>query len=336
MKLIPSCVRTLGSVVALLCAAAVQAAPQPVTLLMPAPPNLPGFAPWVIAKEKGYYQRFGYDVNLVAAKGGADVAKQVGSGNALFGVGNGDTPIIVRANGVPVKAVVLLGQYPHTLLALDPAKQIHSVQDLRGKTITVMSYSDSMYYTLLATLRAAGMDRKDVNIQAAGPAGVWQLFADGKADAMAGSADWVVNIQDSGRPLELLPREQLFDAMSQAVIASDQAIAEQPQAVQAIVNGTLLALHDILTDPAEAARVFAKAVPAYAGKEDKVERTFALYIERIYGKQAHLGGFDAQRVARSRDFYTAEGIVRQAEPPEVYYTNQFVDRANASLPLGMP
>jgi len=332
-----SCARALSAGFALLVAvSSAQAAPQSVKLLMPAPPNLPGFAPWVIAKEKGYYQRLGFDVDLVAAKGGADVAKQVGAGNAMFGVGNGDTPIIVRSNGVPVKAVALLGQYPHTLLALDPKQNIRSVHDLKGKTVTVMSYSDSMYYTLLATLRSAGMRRDDVNIQAAGPAGVWQLFADGKADAMAGSADWVVNIEDSGRPLALMPREQLFDAMSQAVIASDQAITEQPEAVQAIVTGTLLALHDILSDPAEAAKVFANAVPAYRGKEDKVQRTFALYIERIYGKPTRLGSFDAKRVALSRDFFAGEGIVREVEPLEHYYTNRFVDAANADLALGQP
>jgi len=320
----------------LLAGTSAHAEPQPVTLLMPAPPNLPGFAPWVIAREKGYYRRLGYDVELVAAKGGADVAKQVGSGNALFGVGNGDTPIIVRGNGVPVKTVALLGQYPHTLLALDPARHIRSVQDLKGKTVTVMSYSDSMYYTLLATLRAAGIDRSQVNIQAAGPAGVWQLFAEGKADAMAGSADWVVNIQESGRPLELLPREQLFDAMSQAVIASDQAIAEHPQAVQAIVSGTLQAMHDILTDPAAAAQVFARAVPAYAGKEDKVRRCFDLYIERIYGHQARLGEIDPARVAKSRDFYASEGMLTHAEPLDHYYTNRFVEQAGASLARAAP
>ncbi|TLX62344.1 ABC transporter substrate-binding protein [Stutzerimonas nosocomialis] len=303
---------------------------QRVTLLMPAPPNLPGFAPWLLAKEKGYYQRFGYDVDLVAAKGGADVAKQVGAGNALFGVGNGDTPIIVRGNGVPVKTVALLGMHPHTLLALDPTQNIRSVQDLKGKTVTVMSYSDSMYYTLLATLRAAGMGRSDVNIQAAGPAGVWQLFADGKADAMAGSADWVVNIRESGRPVELMPREALFDAMSQAVIASDKAIAEHPEAVQAIVSGTLMALRDIIADPVAAAQVFAKMVPSYSGKEAKVEETFALYIERIYGKQARLGEIDAARVTKSRDFYASEGMVRQAEPLDAYYTNQFASQANAT------
>ena len=305
----------------------VHAQAKEVILLMPAPPNLPGFAPWIIAQEKGYYEQFGITVKMTAGKGGADVAKQVGAGNAMFGVASGDIPIIVRANGVPVKSVAMIGEHAHTLLAVDPAQNIRSIEQLKNKTVSVMSYSDSMYYTLLASLRQAGLSKSDVNIQAAGPAGVWQLFADGKSDAMAGTADWVVNIQDTGRELVLLPREQLFDAMPQGVIASENAIADHPELVQAIVSGTLMGLRDILQDPAAAARVFTKAIPSYAGKEDKVERTMAMYIEHVYGKQTRLGKIELDRVIKSRDFYLSEGIIHDVEPVDNYYTNKFVEAA---------
>lgn len=87
----------------------VQAAPREVTYLLPAPPNSPAFAPWVIAREKGYYADLGLKVTFVAGKGGVDVAKQIGAGNAPVGGAIGDTPIVVRANGIPVKAVAVLG-----------------------------------------------------------------------------------------------------------------------------------------------------------------------------------------------------------------------------------
>jgi len=76
---------------------------EEVNYLLPAPPTLPAFAPWVLAQQRGYYAREGLKVNFLVAKGGVDVAKQVGAGNAPIGGGIGDTPIIVRAQGVPVK-----------------------------------------------------------------------------------------------------------------------------------------------------------------------------------------------------------------------------------------
>ncbi len=81
-----------------------------VTYLLPAPPTLPpAFAPWMVAQQRGYYAAEGLEVKFITAKGGADVAKQVGAHNAPLGGGVGDTPIIVRPNGIPVKAVAVLG-----------------------------------------------------------------------------------------------------------------------------------------------------------------------------------------------------------------------------------
>src|SRR6266513_3078061 len=80
-------------------------AAEKLTYLLPAPPSLPAFAPWVLAKHLGYYAEAGYDVDFVVARGGVDVAKQIGVGNAPIGGAIGDTPIIVRGNGVTVKSV---------------------------------------------------------------------------------------------------------------------------------------------------------------------------------------------------------------------------------------
>ena len=57
-------------------------AAEAVTYLFPAPPTLPAFGPIQLAKGKGYFANAGLDVNYAVARGGVDVAKQVGAGNA--------------------------------------------------------------------------------------------------------------------------------------------------------------------------------------------------------------------------------------------------------------
>ena len=71
---------------------AAQAQSTDVTYLLPAPPNSPAFAPWIIAQQKGYYRAQNLNMTFIAAKGGVDVAKQIGAGNALLGGAIGDTP----------------------------------------------------------------------------------------------------------------------------------------------------------------------------------------------------------------------------------------------------
>src|SRR3981081_637207 len=68
---------------------------EAVTYLFPAPPILPAFGPIQIAKGKGYFAAAGLDVSFAVARGGVDVAKQVGAGNAPLGglVGGGPSAV---------------------------------------------------------------------------------------------------------------------------------------------------------------------------------------------------------------------------------------------------
>jgi NitT/TauT family transport system substrate-binding protein len=302
-----------------------QAAPEEITYLLPAPPNSPAFAPWMIAQQKGYYADENLKVNFIAGKGGVDVAKQIGAGNAIVGGAIGDTPVIVRPNGVPIKAVAVLGAGSLTLLAASKDSGIKSPADLKGKTVTVMAYTDTTYYALLGTLRKFKLNKNDLSIQAAGPAGVWQLFAAGKSQAMAGVAEWFVEA-DQAAPgkIELLPPDENFKSMAQAILVSDETIKKNPDLVKRLVRATLRGMQDIMKDPHEAAITYVQAVPSYKGKEASVERMLSLYNKYTYANQKVLGQIDAARLDTVQKFYVSEGIVPKATPLDELYTNQFI------------
>src|SRR4029077_564186 len=137
----------------------------------------------------GYYKEAGLDVEFAVGRGGVDVAKQVGAGNAPLGGMVADAPIMVRGNGVPVKIVALFGGKGFMQLVVREDSGITKPADLKGKTITVMSYQDTTFYALLGLLASAGLTQADVDIQQAGPVGVWQSVATGKSVGMAGVPD---------------------------------------------------------------------------------------------------------------------------------------------------
>jgi NitT/TauT family transport system substrate-binding protein len=303
---------------------AVHAAPEEVTYLLPSTPNTPAFAPWMIALQQGYYADENIKVTFVAGRGGVDVAKQIGAGNALIGGAIGDTPIIVRANGVPVKSVAVLGAGSLTMLAAHDGGDIKSVRDLKGKVTTVLAYTDTTYYALQGSLRKAGLKKTDVNVQAVGPTAMWQLFAANKADAMAGVPERLVSAEEAGAAVRILPENEIFKSMAQAIIASDDAIKQHPELIRRLVRATLRGMNDIMKNPQAAAVVYAKAVPAYKGKEAEVEKVFALYNRYVYANQKVLGSIDADRLAQVQKFYVSEAIVPKAQPLNELYTNQFV------------
>lgn len=297
---------------------------EQITYLLPAPQNLPAFAPWLIAKQAGYFADRGLDVNFVSGKGGVDVAKQVGAGNAPIGGAMGDTAIIVRANDIPVKSVAVLGDGGMLLIASPEDKPINEPAELKDKTITTIAYTDTAYYGLLGTMQKAGLTRNDADIQAAGPAGVWQLLANGKADAMAGVADWVVNVQDTGMKINLMDPSKAFETMAQAIVVSDDTIKNNPEFVQKMVDATLEGMKLIMSNPDEAVKIYVEAAPAHKGNEDYIRRVFDLYNKYVYADQAVPGKVDADRLARVQDFYVTQDIVRKATPVDELYTNQFI------------
>ena len=85
--------------------------------------------------------------------------------------------------------VALFGGKGFMQLVVRADSHIDKPADLKGKTITVMSYQDTTFYALLGLLASVGLTQDDVNIQSAGPVGVWQMVATGKSAGMAGVPD---------------------------------------------------------------------------------------------------------------------------------------------------
>ena len=185
---------------------------EKLTYLFPAPPLLPAFGPIQLAKGKGYFSQAGLDVNYAVGRGGVDVAKEVGAGNAPLGGIVADGPIIVRQNGVPIKVVAVFGGKGFMQLVVREDSNIEKPADLKGKTITVMSYQDTTFYALLGLLASAGLTQDDVNIQAAGPVGVWQMVATGKSAGMAGVPDWIAPLQATGVAVKIAADRRIFSA----------------------------------------------------------------------------------------------------------------------------
>ena len=206
-------------------------ASESVTYLFPAPPILPAFGPIQLAKGRGYFEKAGLDVKFEVGRGGVDVAKQVGAGNAPLGGIVADGPILVRGNGVPVKIVAVFGGRGFMQLVVRENSGIKKPADLKGKTITVMSFQDTTYYALLGLLASAGLKQSDLNIEAVGPAGVWQFVASGKSQGMAGVPDWIPPVQAAGVKVDIIPTENYFPHMAQGIATSDEMIKKNPEMI---------------------------------------------------------------------------------------------------------
>ena len=302
------------------------AAAEKVTYLFPAPSFLPAFMPFHIALKRGYYAKNNVEVTFQTGKGGADVAKQVGVGNADVGGGLGETTMIVRPNGLPVRAVAQLGSHPLFQLVTRKESNIKSLADLRGKKLGVIGYQDTGYYALLATIASANLKRTDLEVQAVGPAGVTQLMIAKSLDGIMATPEWAIAIEKAGIALDYHPIESIFPAMAQAILSSDKMIKERPAAVGGFVKSVIHALKDCMEDPKAAVKDYVAAVPQHAGKEALMEEILRRYVKDVYATTpaSALGTFDPKRMKTVQGFYLENKIIQSAVPVDELYTNQFV------------
>ncbi len=299
-------------------------AQKKVNYLLPAPAFLPAFGAWQLAKHKGYYASEGIEVTFQTAKGGVDVAKQVGVGNAPIGGGIGDTSILVRPSGIPVRSVALLGGGSLVQLVARADRNINKVEDLRGKTISVLSYQDTTFYASQGIMASRGLTRNDVNIQAAGPQGVWKLFAEGKVDALIGVPDWIGILRGQNIKMKIFNAQDYFPSMAQAILSSDETIKNDPKLVGGLVRATLKGLADLMADPDGAAVEYVKAVPRWGKMTKAMAGTFKLYNTYTWPGQKVLGAMDEAKLSELQDFYLKAGFIKKTTPVADLYTNQFV------------
>jgi NitT/TauT family transport system substrate-binding protein len=301
-------------------------AATPVTFLFPAIGTLLAALPFQLAQARGYYADNGLAVTFQVAPGGANVAKQVGAGNGDLGLATADLPIIVRANGVPVRGVALLGGHPVFQLAMRKSAGVTSLKDLKGRKIGVANYQDASFYSLLGVMAAEGITRTDVQVPAVEAAGISQLTIAGSIDGAMALPEQIDAIETAGTPVDVFPIGDVFPALAQGILASDATIRKNPDMVRAFVHATLRSIASCIADPAAATRDYCAFMPAWTGKDGQVERIERRYATQIYPATpaSSLGRFDPVRLGQIAKFYYDNKIVQTAVPVEELYTNDFI------------
>jgi ABC-type nitrate/sulfonate/bicarbonate transport system substrate-binding protein len=115
--------------------------------------------PLYIAKEGGYYQKYGYDVSLVFGVHPAGIAMIV-SGEAVMTAYTLEQAMI--ASSKDGSLVALGSPYKKSLFALMAGKNIAGMRDLKGKRIGVSQIGDAPYNYTIGLLGKAGVSQRDV------------------------------------------------------------------------------------------------------------------------------------------------------------------------------
>jgi NitT/TauT family transport system substrate-binding protein len=196
------------------------------------------------------------------------------------------------AKGAPLKAISALDGPPKMLVLVAPANKIKSVDDIKGKTVSITNKGSQTDWVLTQLAQAKGWSDSSITRAALGTtaARVAAMRA-GAADAAVIDLAAGLALEDRGEGRILLNFGDIVkDYQNQIVIASDAVIKEKPEAVRQFLAALLETLDYARSHPKETA--------AFAEHAQNVSPAVA---QKVY-----------QQLVATPGFFTTDGRIAPA------------------------
>ncbi|MCM2292365.1 ABC transporter substrate-binding protein [Allorhizobium sp. BGMRC 0089] len=192
-------------------------------------------AGYVMAKEKGFYDKAGLDVTIMPGGPNLNSTALVASGANTFGTSDVGQILLGDANGMDLVVVAACFQrHPAGVISLAKSG-IHSPADLKGKTL---AYTEGGPWTLTkAMLAKAGVDLSQLKLVVSPSI---ELVANGSVDAETGFViNEAVALNLKGmKTSALLPSDYGVRTYAEAIFASRKTLETKPDMVKRFVAST--------------------------------------------------------------------------------------------------
>jgi len=216
-----------------------------------------GTAPWVgqmplyIAQEKGFFAEEGLDFDFSLFGASGDYISAFASGNVDSVAPVSAEAILMKSQGKDFK-IVLVQDNSVGGDGILARNGIESVADFKGKEIAV-DITGVSYFFLLQVLKEAGLSKDDITIVNADPAAAAAAFESGNIDIAVSYAPYLQQTDrsvDDGRII--YDSSKMPTAIIDLYLVDTAFIEENPEAVQAFVNGIFKGTQFLIDNKEEA------------------------------------------------------------------------------------
>jgi aliphatic sulfonates family ABC transporter substrate-binding protein len=207
----------------------------------------------MVAVEKGFFSEEALDVQPMVFSSGPACSEALLSGSADIGT-MGDTTAVIAAARSPVKIIASHGggEHRHRIVVAEDSS-IRAPSDLVGRRVAVKK-GTSTYGGLLAWAQASGIDLSEVRVTEMRPGDMADALLSGAVDAIVASEPTPSVVEERGGR-ELATLGGLGNTYPILLVARDEFIAANPEAVSAFVRAMSRAAVFISENPEESAEV---------------------------------------------------------------------------------
>jgi NitT/TauT family transport system substrate-binding protein len=290
-------------------------------------------AGFIAARDLGYYEEEGLDVEIMEGSGSTTVAQLIASGEQPVAYIDSATMMRGVAAGMPIKAVaVMLQQSPMAFIYRADAAKPTSLEEIKGSRIAVTA-GDASMAIFTAFMGKSGMKVDDVQlITVSNPAAKEQAVLAGQADALLGY------FMDQGPRMQLqsgvkMGWTRLYDmngttTLSSAIVANKSWLEDpkNQENLRKFLRASQRGWQWTSDNRDEAAAMFIKTATAFNQEIAKLEIDGTMTIVRSEAtKDKPLGFSDAKDWQDTQDLLsTFAGLTPTQPDVNTYFTNEFL------------
>jgi NitT/TauT family transport system substrate-binding protein len=266
-------------------------------------------APFLLAKEKGYFAAEGLDVTIDTGAGSVEPINRVASG--AYDMGFGDINSVIKFNDqnptTPLKPIYMFYNKPPFSIVGRKSLGVSAPKDLEGKKLGAPA-PDGAYAQWPIFVAVTGIDASKVTIENVGFPVREPMLASGQVDAITGfSFSSFINLKANGIPADdisvLLMTDYGVDLYGNTVMVSPAFAEKNPEAVKGFLRAFNKAVLETIADPAAAVEYVVAANPI-VDKATELERLQMAIGQNIVTDEVRkngLGAVDPARLASAID-----------------------------------
>lgn len=290
------------------------------------------FAGYYVAKEKGYYEEEGIDIEILP--GGPDIIpeQQVANGAADIGMTWVASLLSHREEGFPLVEFTQITQKSAFLLVSKKSANINSPKDLAGKKIG--AWFGGLEFEILALLDKYGIDKdKDVQLTKQGYT-MDQLLDDQIDAASALTHNEYLVLLESGlkeEDLNVIDMNEEGVAMLQdSLFATEEWLAENEDLAVRFLRATIKGWKDVINNPEEATDIVMNYVDKNSTTREH-QLNMAKEIAKLVKPEGfdinNIGHIDADAFKQTADIAYKFGVIKEEPDLAKAYTNKIWEKA---------
>ncbi len=219
----------------------------------------PSTAYWIVAKEKGFFENLGFEVNIVGIMGSQANLSALQSGQVDLASPQAFTLAKARAEGFKAKMIMCYVPKPQLGVVYHRGRGIKSPLDLEGKTLGIVAGSgEALLLPMFAKVNGVSVEKIKVTQLSYGVLN--GMFFEGKLDAMTTFMPYLPRFLSDGHKVAAFQYED-YGIYFNGITGTEKFLKENPITVRRFVRATQKAFDWIYENQKEAVDIFYKVQP---------------------------------------------------------------------------